>query len=247
MTWDQYTAFWGNIRENHKAKSKGENDGFELHDWISAPSQMSVPDHTDMSLGIGISEEYPAVRMSQYGAKKFCQWLSSQTGHFYRLPTEAEWECGCRAGTTGPYSCNESELADYAVLDPDQTRVGYAKVGTKKPNPWGLYDMHGNVFERVSDRYDPELYQRRVDSENTFTDPIAWPNERFPRVMRGGSWYDPAEDLRSASREFSDPVMDPNSGIEETDWWLSEAGWLGFRIVRPEIPSAEFMHDFWNQ
>jgi formylglycine-generating enzyme required for sulfatase activity len=189
VNWIQYSAFWRDVRENYDSNIDGEKKerDLELHELISAPSQMWVPDGGSLDLGMGFSDEYPAVRMTQFGAKKFCQWLSAQAVHFYRLTTEVEWGYACRAGSTGLYSCDEVELADFAILDPDQTRVTYAKIGTKKPNPWGLYDMHGNVFEWVCDRYYPDLYQKRFDTGGRFTDPVVWPSERFPRVMRGGS------------------------------------------------------------
>ena len=105
----------------------------------------------DPSHGMG-TDGFPAVCMSQHSASKFCQWLSAQTGHYYRLPTEAEWEYACRAGTTTAHHFGDDPalLDGYAVFDPKYERVGYAKVGTKKPNPWGLYDLHGNVLDVLS-------------------------------------------------------------------------------------------------
>src|SRR5690606_18926335 len=134
---------------------------------------------------------------------KFCEWLSAQTGHYYRLPTEAEWEYACRAGTTGPYSVPADQLADYAVMDPEQIRTGYEKVGTKKPNPWGLHDMHGNVMEWCLDQYYASTYSVRAGG-NAVIAPLVMPTKLYPRVARGGSWYDPPEELRSARRVGSD-------------------------------------------
>ena len=106
-----------------------------------------------MSFGMG-KDGFPAIAMTQHGANKFCQWLSAKTGHFYRLPTEAEWEYAARAGTTTTYFWGNdgSKLGQYAWYA-DNSDFKYQKVGKKKPNPWGLYDIYGNVTEWVLDQY----------------------------------------------------------------------------------------------
>jgi formylglycine-generating enzyme required for sulfatase activity len=201
--------------------------------------------YTEMSFGMG-TDGFPAICMTHHAANKFCEWLSFQTGHFYRLPTEAEWEYACRAGTTGPYSCPPEELDQYAVLDPEQVRVGYEKIGTKKPNPWGLYDMHGNVMEWCLDQYRKNAYQ--LWSGDALVNPITRPETRYARVVRGGSWYDPPEELRSSLRipsESNWQVQDPQK--PRSLWYLSDAMWLGFRVVRPlAVPSVDEMLFAWN-
>ncbi|MCB1236174.1 MAG: SUMF1/EgtB/PvdO family nonheme iron enzyme, partial [Verrucomicrobiae bacterium] len=150
------------------------------------------------------------------------------------------WEYACRAGTDTPFYCPEEKLAEHEVFDPDQTRTQYEKVASLKPNPWGLHDMLGNVMEWCLDQYDPAAYASGK--------PIVPATKLYPRVARGGSWYDPPENCRCAARTGSSPeweMQDP--GLPKSAWWLTDASWLGFRIVRPlKIPEAGEMFDLWN-
>ena len=98
----------------------------------------------------GYKPNQPVTNVSFYDAEEFCKKLSEQTGETYRLPSGDEWEHACRAGTTGKYHCNESELEDYAVFN----RAAVTDVKTKKPNAFGLYDMHGLVWEWTTDTTD---------------------------------------------------------------------------------------------
>jgi len=240
-TWDQYKSFmfarWNREHSNPEPKSSRPRPAEADIDTISGPSIWDAsPGRSEDQKG------YPANGMTQHAASKFCQWLSAQTGHFYRLPTEAEWEYACRAGTTSAYSFGDdsSQLGDYGVFDPTADRTGCEKVGTLKPNPWGLYDMHGNVFEWCLDQYFADAY-----SGTRKTVPAA---KLFPRVVRGGSWYDEAKYLRSAEREKSDRNWKSSDPLNPKSlWYIADAAWLGFRIVRPlEIPDAETMHALWN-
>lgn len=234
VTWDVYRLFMF----SEMAKESENPD--ELVDGISRPTRPYV----EMSFGMGI-DGYPAISMTQHAARKFTQWLSAKTGHFYRLPTEAEWEYACRAGTTTAYSFGDdpAQVGDYAVFW-DNADYQYAKVGTKKPNPWGLYDMHGNVMEWVLDGYEERAY----GSGEPRTNPLAKPTDLYPRTVRGGSWNDDPEKLRCAARVASDSewkMQDPQ--LPKSIWYHTDAQGLGLRIVRPQkIPTAEEMHVYWN-
>ncbi|MCB1231629.1 MAG: formylglycine-generating enzyme family protein [Verrucomicrobiae bacterium] len=238
VTWDQFEPFMiTDFSRNPDGSLKQMSPDYPLHYAVSMPT---TP-YMDMSFGMG-RWDHPAICMTQHAASKYCEWLSAQTGHYYRLPTEAEWEYACRAGTTTAYSFGNdlSKLGEYAVYDPDLVRTEYAKVGTKKPNPWGLYDMHGNVMEWCLDQYFVDAYRGKRKTVPATT--------LYPRVARGGSWYDTAELLRSAARTRSTldwKMQDPQ--LPKSIWYHTDASWLGFRIVRPlENPSAEEMDRLWN-
>ena len=148
-------------------------------------------------------DDYPAANVNWHDAVEFCRKLSEKAGLEYRLPTEAEWEYACRAGTTTAYSLGDdaSELGEYAWYSENPRDVGqeYAHiVGQKKPNPWGLYDMHGNVWEWCSDWHGDY-------PSGSVTDP-AGPSSGSSRVGRGGSWLYEAGYCRSAHRLPSLPT-----------------------------------------
>jgi len=148
-----------------------------------------------------IGDNYPAAWMNALGAIEFCETLSKQTGRKVSLPTEAQWEYACRAGTTTAWSFGNdpSQLVDHAWCWLN-TRKGvppepYAhNVGLKKPNPWGLYDMHGNLWEFCNESCDKEFYARspKVDPINKKKGPL--------RAVRGGSWHNGTREARCAFR-----------------------------------------------
>jgi len=159
-------------------------------------------------------DNQPADNMSWNDATEYCKKVSLKAAGGTRLPTEAEWEYGCRAGATSRFSFGDSEgdLGDYAWYDRNSDGKTHP-VGTKKPNGWGLYDMHGNVWEWCQDWYDENYY-----GESPKEDPKGPAAGQF-RVMRGGSWCDPPWRVRcSYSGGFA-----PERGSSA----------VGFRVVVP--------------
>ena len=243
VTWDLYDLFaFTNMEKEMAAKYTQSDANLSKTDATTRPS----PPYVDMSFGMG-REGHPAINMTQYAAIKFCAWLYAKTGVFYRLPTEAEWEYACRAGTTTPYSfgADVKKLGEYAVYKGNSDGA-YKKVGTKKPNPFGLYDMHGNVMEWTQDQYIADYYASVA--KGTVKEPFAPTTELYPNAVRGGSWDDDLEVLRSAARTPSAPawkILDPQS--PKSDWWLTSASFVGFRIVRPaKTPSEEEIKAYYD-
>ena len=150
----------------------------------------------------------PIVGVSWNDAVAYCEWLSRKTGETYRLPSEAEWEYACRAGTTGEYAGNLDEVGWYSGNSDGKTHP----VGQKSPNGWGLYDMHGNVWEWCQDWYEEGYYGKSPGSDPT------GPSRGTHRVIRGGSWNSPAPNCRSANRYRNTPD--------------NRYYGLGFRLVR---------------
>ena len=159
-----------------------------------------------------IGDKLPVECVSWDDCQEFCKKLRAK-GLNVQLPTEAQWEYACRAGTTGDYAGNLDEMAWYN----SNSGWGTHEVGLKKPNEWGLYDMHGNVSEWCSDWYDSEYY-----SKSPTNDPTG-PISRSERVNRGGGWLFAAECCRSAYRDYDSPD--------------SRYIVLGFRIVL--VPNPE--------
>lgn len=202
--------------------------------------------------GVGDKPNQPAVTMTQFAARQYTKWLSGLTGRDYRLPTEAEWEYAARAGTTTAYSFGDdsAQLGDYAWYDANADYETHP-VGGKQPNPWGLYDMHGNVAEWTLDEYQADAYAALGSGTVDAVKAIRWPTKLYPRVIRGGSWLELADACRSATRQKSDDeewkLSDPNLPL--SPWWFTEeaATGVGMRIVRPLEPlSAEEQQHVWE-
>jgi formylglycine-generating enzyme required for sulfatase activity len=233
VTWDGYLMFMF----ADQAKEVGHPDAL-----VDALSRPTAP-HLEMSFGRGNSG-FPAISMTQHAANKFAEWLSAKTGEYYRLPTEAEWEYACRAGSTT--AASPSPLDEYAWFVKNSpttnfTAGTYHAVGTKKPNAWGLYDMLGNVMEWTLDQFAPYT---AAPQDN----PWVRSTKSYPHAVRGGSWNDDEKSVSCTVRVASHPSwkrQDPQ--LPKSVWYMTDAQWLGFRLVRPaKLPTAEEMYRAWN-
>ena len=165
-------------------------------------------------------DDYPVESVSWYDCQKFIERLNSTGEHIYRLPTETEWEYACRAGKFS--SSSEGEIIElFCEHDPNLDAVGWYcgnsdrathPTAQKKPNPWGLYDLHGNVLEWCQDWYGPYPATPQTDPTGSITGP--------GRIIRGGSWFSNAKSCRSAARLY----WSPNA----------KSDFIGFRLVREQ-------------
>lgn len=226
VTWDEYDIFSYSLDAKRRELTKvSATPRDKIADAVTRPTKP----YTDMTFGLG-HDGQPAICMTGLAAKTYCEWLSAKTGRFYRLPTEAEWEYACRAGTTTAYSFGD----DPAKLDEfgwyvENSEGKPHKVAKKKPNAWGLYDMHGNVCEWCLDQYFADAYKKSAAGN-----PVFLVAKEYPQVVRGGSWEADAASCRSAARDYSKPewkVQDPQ--LPKSRWFHTDALFVGFRVVRP--------------
>ena len=173
-----------------------------------------APDGAGKALVEGLdTKRFPAEQVRFVDAVEFCRKLSElepekKAGRFYRLPTEAEWEYACRAGTTTAFHFGDSLASTQANFNgkyPYRSRTGEfrartSRVGSFKPTAFGLYDMHGNVWEWCLDWYKVDAYKAAAE-----TDPLG-PVNGTSRVIRGGGWYSDARDCRSSFRYAEHPL-----------------------------------------
>jgi len=212
-------------------------------DAVSRPTAQYI----DLTWGMGRDGKQPTNSMSQTAAIMYCKWLYTQTGVFYRLPTEAEWEYACRSGTATafPFGNDAVHLAAYGYFK-DNSGGKFHKVGQLKPNSWGLYDMLGNLSEWTLDQYDAHAYEKLT---GTGKDPLTPPGSRYPRVARGGSYMTEASESRCANRISS--LTDWNKRdpqIPKSRWWMTDGMTIGFRLVRPlQQPSNEEIEKFFGK
>jgi formylglycine-generating enzyme required for sulfatase activity len=166
------------------------------------------------------ADDLPAVRVNWHEAVSYCQRLSAQTGREYRLPTEAEWEFACRAGSQTPFACgDEISISDANFFyDENGTRIGPGRrtpVASFPANGFGLHDLHGNVCEWVADSWHSDYFGAPADGS-------AWANSAHDRhVIRGGAWDYMPRLLRSSWRDW-------RSGDHRADN-------IGFRVATSDL------------
>jgi formylglycine-generating enzyme required for sulfatase activity len=194
----------------------------EWRDFVRATGWRPSGDVNWEAPGFAQTERHPVVGINWFDALKYVRWLSEATGRGYRLPSEAEWEYACRAGTRTPFSCGDTISTDQANYDGNFTwnggprgeyRRGTTPAGMFAPNPWGLFDMHGNVWEWVQDVVHDNYEGAPLDGS-------AWEEggDQARRILRGGSWLYNPRYLRSALRNGFSAVLSNDI--------------VGFRVVR---------------
>ncbi|MBL7223738.1 MAG: formylglycine-generating enzyme family protein [Candidatus Brocadiae bacterium] len=220
----------------YKIDERGRPD--PMTEWREATAKVTSLDaitgptlaYGDLTMGKDVKRQ-PMICTSWFHAMIFCKWLSLKTGKTYRLPTEAEWEYACRAGTTTAYSFGDGprNLDDYAWYE-DSSELEPMQVAQKKPNPWGLYDMHGNMAEWCIDFYSAAAYAGRARSAVTDgTKPLA---RGKMHVARGGAWDLTAVELRSAARAAEESWWSAQDAkAPKSRWWLPRHGVIGFRVA----------------
>jgi formylglycine-generating enzyme required for sulfatase activity len=207
--------------------------------WVLVASWKKVAKDLNPNLSSFEGEKHPVENISWYDAIEFCARLSRERKMDYRLPTEAQWEYACRAGTTTPFHFGETLSTSLANYDGNYTygpgekgeyREETTPVKTFPSNPWGLYDLHGNVWEWCLDPWHESYHEKKQ------TDSEVWDEEKSRelyllnrnnvkqllndgrlRVVRGGSWLDDPRFCRSADRGRVNPVFHDDS--------------VGFRVV----------------
>lgn len=248
VTWEEYTRFmdmeW--IIKDIQAAGKRIVEDKSSIDAFTCPSPLYDASHT---YDEGDEPEQAAATMTQFAAKQYTKWLSLSTAGsdlFYRLPYECEWEYACRAGTDTKFyfGDDEEDLKDHAWCkeNSDKERQYVCEL---EANPWGLYDMYGNVAEWTLDQYNEKGHVQAADKEAdavlSVQEAYNKPTTLYPRSTRGGSFLDDGKRCNSFAKLASNKdwrIQDPNR--PQSPWWLTTkpASGVGFRIVRQYSPAT---------
>ena len=258
VTWNEYKAYF--VQMGVAAASKDSVSG-EKGDTVSLDATTGpTPKYGSQDIA-GWSA---AFSMTYYAASKYCEWLSEATGKKYRLSTEAEWEYCARAGTATPYffQGDPSKLTGRSLInrifgtdDAVINRYVFFRRNsggevqnpyTNEANPWGLYNMLGNVKEFCLDYYAPDAYWRSYDNTGSgavtsisgpVIDPVGPPGGK-EHVVRGGSYLSDPADLRAAARgrTYHDEWLLTDPHKPKSRWWYSDCMEVGFRVVREYEP-----------
>lgn len=242
VTWNEFLVFYSQTaREGRTTDIKTAPVAVQV-DAVSGPTPPYG--QPDQNWGLG---NRPAITMRYTTAETYCKWLSLKTGKKYRLPTEAEWEYACRAGSQTPYffvgdpKKYSKERVWNKIFGADTTNInryviysGNSMAKTQKPdavksNPFGLKNMPGNVAEFCADWYAPDAYSALTDG---IKDPKG-PASGTEHVIRGGSFKSEPTEVRSAARDFThdEAWMRTDPQIPKSVWWYSDCNMVGFRVV----------------
>ncbi|MBN2410931.1 SUMF1/EgtB/PvdO family nonheme iron enzyme [candidate division KSB1 bacterium] len=245
VTWDEFEAFYAQTHVEGRTDTQIQLVSTDSDvDAVTGPT----PPYGNPGQGFGKGDR-PAITMTHYTAEFYCQWLSDVTGKKYRLPTEAEWEYACRAGTEGAYffDGNPKKFTRHSfwnrMFGPDTATINsyiiykensMAKTqpfSSTKPNPFGLYNMLGNVKEFCRDWYAPNIYMT-YHNQGSIKDP-AGPESGKEHVIRGGSFNSDAAYVRSAARDYTqyNKWMRTDPQMPKSLWWYSDVVDVGFRVV----------------
>lgn len=260
VTWAEYQVYMEMDSGFKKLQTKGlrKVKDPDSVDAVTAPSALYEP---DIIYEDGEDPDQPAASMTQFAAKQYTKWLSLLSGTIYRLPYEAEWEYACRAGTKTRFHFgdDESELGDYAWNEDNSDEERHA-CGQLKPNPWGLFDMYGNVSEWVLDAYEPLADSKSGNATKSSANSNKLPfkaslrkaTKLFPRTLRGGSFVSQAELCDSITRlgSIDDEWKEEDPNLPLSPWWYTSYEGLGagIRIVRPfgSEPSIAEKKLYWD-
>jgi formylglycine-generating enzyme required for sulfatase activity len=244
VSWDEYLAFYvqtaaeGRSTDTEGRRTKQNTD-------VDAISGATPPyGQPDQGWGRG---KRPAISFSYHAAETYCKWLSSVTGKTYRLPTEAEWEYACKAGTETPYfftgdpkkfertglkarlSKNDTAVINSYIIYRENSPSKTQTPDRVKSNPFGLKNMAGNVAEFCSDWYQADAYSKY---QGVVKNPKG-PSEGKEHVIRGGSYLSSAGAVRSAARDFTrtEAWLKTDPQMPKSIWWYSDCFNVGFRVV----------------
>jgi formylglycine-generating enzyme required for sulfatase activity len=245
VTWDEYLAFYAQTSAEGRST---DTEGIRSKQAVETDAiSGATPPYGQPDQGWGMGQR-PAISFTYHSAETYCKWLSLVTGKTYRLPTEAEWEYACRAGTQTPYffpgdprkfektgfkaklSKNDTTLINSYIIYRGNSPSKTQTPDIVKPNPFGLKNMLGNVAEFCSDWYQADAYAQ--DPGEVIKDPTG-PETGEEHVIRGGSFMDMAGKVRSAARGYTqtDEWLKTDPQIPKSIWWYSDCFHVGFRVV----------------
>lgn len=252
VTWGEFRQFLSLLQvfRDQRATDRDRSVDLNQFDAVTAPSEIGDPSFT---FERGDDPRLPAVTMTLYTAQQYTKWLSRIVGRQYRLPTEAEWEYAARAGSGTAYSWGSTAVSihDYACYA-ENSVDGPAVVASRKPNAFGLHDMHGNVAEYTISRYSALGHQWLLPVTGTnAVSASRWVTDGAFSSVRGGGWMSTAAEVRSASRlgvrEDDWKAEDPQDPL--SPWWCTDrpSQAVGFRVVRSYQPlGVRQISPFWE-